>query len=1239
MKNKIFTTTTLCVALIALVIGYGIYGHYYGYLGTATATTFTIADGDVSGFITAMNTAVSGDTINLAANGTYTLTTINNGANGLPVINASITINGNGSTIERSSAFGTPAFRIFYIGNGTLNLNNTTVKNGNVANSGGAFFVNNGNLNLTGSTVKNISSTARGAVYLHGGTITVSSSIIEENTCTGTCSGGGIASDIATANSLTINNSIVRNNVADLAGGGLSGAGMTMTGSAVYGNCVGTSIIAGVCQTNPSDTGNGGGAKIGGNSTISNSSFYSNTATRAGGGIAIENSSTPITLKNLTISGNIANGNGGGINAGTSGSTVSNINAYNLTITDNTGDNDGTDVFDSQTGGGVYFSQFSTSQLNFTFYNSIIAGNHDNSATANKHEDCSGTTNVLTLSSGYNLVGKMNTTSSTHCHFQNTTGDQIGTTGSPINPLLAALADNGGPALPDTTSAKTHALGLLSPAMDTGSPNTPGSGGNSCPTDDERGITRPSDGNADLVLRCDIGAFEYNPADVILQESGGSTNISESGTSDTYTVTLNSRPSANVTITPTPDAQTTILPASLTFTSGTWNTPQTITVSAVDDAVAEGTHTGTVTHAAVSIDPNYNGIAIPNITANIADNDAAGVSIIETGGSTNINENGTTDTYNVVLNTLPTADVTITITPDAQSTAGPSPLTFTTLNWNVPQTVTVSAIDNLVAEGNRLSTITHSSASTDLTYNGIAIQNVTANVTDNDAAGVTVTQSGGSTNVGESGGTDSYDLVLTSQPTASVTLTITSDGPTTVDQTGITFTTLNWNIPQTITVTGVDDLIAEGNHTSNITHSASSVDLTYNGIGISTVVAQVTDNDTAGVNITQSGGSTSLSEGGSPDDYTVALNSEPTADVTVTISPDAQLSVSPTTLTFTTLNWNTAQTVTANAIDDTVVEGSHNGTITHAATSIDTTYDGIVISSVTAGINDNDVVNTAGSSGGSGPVLTETQESANPPSGATTNASTQEPESAPEPGTQEQLRGAAEEKQNLSCTYKKDQQITRVQMACIVLEKLYGESTPFEFIFSGEKIKISREDLLLAQQTGRYKIPGAHKMVSRVEALEIMLKGRELNAGPLTINYSDVKPSDWFYRYVAYAVNNNIMAGYTETAVKEGKVSKYYRFPRTLGKGNTGDDVQKLKELMTELGYYRQQINDIYDNDLAAAIRNFQKDHHLKPVGQMGRYTRAALLRQTFAPYKKNLFKPFSPVTGREIDKLLAKGV
>jgi len=63
----------------------------------------------------------------------------------------------------------------------------------------------------------------------------------------------------------------------------------------------------------------------------------------------------------------------------------------------------------------------------------------------------------------------------------------------------------------------------------------------------------------------------------------------------------------------------TVSPPNLTFTISNWSTPQTVTVTAVNDAVAEGTHNGTITHAAASTDPGYSGIDITAVTATITD--------------------------------------------------------------------------------------------------------------------------------------------------------------------------------------------------------------------------------------------------------------------------------------------------------------------------------------------------------------------------------------------------------------------------------------------------------------------------------------------------------------------------------------------------------------------------------------------------------------------------------------------
>ena len=95
----------------------------------------------------------------------------------------------------------------------------------------------------------------------------------------------------------------------------------------------------------------------------------------------------------------------------------------------------------------------------------------------------------------------------------------------------------------------------------------------------------------------------------------------EGGADGSYTVVLNSAPAGDVVVTAAGGAQISIDPVALTFTSATWDTPRTVTVTAVDDAVAEGTHTDTITHAATSGDADYNGITTSDVSVNITDNE------------------------------------------------------------------------------------------------------------------------------------------------------------------------------------------------------------------------------------------------------------------------------------------------------------------------------------------------------------------------------------------------------------------------------------------------------------------------------------------------------------------------------------------------------------------------------------------------------------------------------------------
>ncbi|MEL7406854.1 MAG: malectin domain-containing carbohydrate-binding protein, partial [Cyanobacteria bacterium J06558_2] len=116
-----------------------------------------------------------------------------------------------------------------------------------------------------------------------------------------------------------------------------------------------------------------------------------------------------------------------------------------------------------------------------------------------------------------------------------------------------------------------------------------------------------------------------NDAQVLIAESNQNTSVTEGGNTDTYQVLLNTQPTANVTINLQFDGQTTADQTSLIFTPQNWSTPQTVTVSAVDDNIGESFHTSTISHTISSTDAAYNNLSVPSVEANIVDNDSSEV--------------------------------------------------------------------------------------------------------------------------------------------------------------------------------------------------------------------------------------------------------------------------------------------------------------------------------------------------------------------------------------------------------------------------------------------------------------------------------------------------------------------------------------------------------------------------------------------------------------------------------------
>lgn len=122
------------------------------------------------------------------------------------------------------------------------------------------------------------------------------------------------------------------------------------------------------------------------------------------------------------------------------------------------------------------------------------------------------------------------------------------------------------------------------------------------------------------------------------------------------------------------------------------------------------------------------------------------------------------------------------------------------------------------------------------------------------APGITVSPTSGLETT-EDGGTAAFDVVLDTQPTADVTIAVSSSDTTegTVDVSTLTFTPTNWDAPQTVTVTGVDDPETDGTIDYTIVLGpATSADAGYDGIDPADVAAMNLDDDQAvtGVSVT-----------------------------------------------------------------------------------------------------------------------------------------------------------------------------------------------------------------------------------------------------------------------------------------------------------------------------------------------------------------------------------------------------
>ncbi len=410
--------------------------------------------------------------------------------------------------------------------------------------------------------------------------------------------------------------------------------------------------------------------------------------------------------------------------------------------------------------------------------------------------------------------------------------------------------------------------------------------------------------------------------------SAATLTVAETSTGS-FGVTLQYVPPGNVTVTLVSSDATaaSVAPASLTFTPANYNTSQTVTVTGLDDADAVN-DTATVTASTA-------GATSGVVSVTVTDNDVLG---IETSVASVAFAEPSSATFGVRLTAQPTGNTTVTMSSsDAGAATVTASLVFTTANWNTYQTATVTGVADADADAEN---VTVTVAST-----GLASRFVTATITDDEVQSIVLTTT--TVALGESGAT-TFGVRLNAEPQANVVVTVVSSdtGAATATPASLTFTSGNYATSQLVTVTGVADL--------DLVNETVIVTIASPGLPSRTVTATVMDDDTQ--SIVSSHTTRTVNEGSSAT-VTVRLAYQPAGNVTVSVSTtnSTYAGVSPTSLTFTSANYATTQSITISSASDDTNYVHNTATVTLSSAGL---------SSVPIAVTqqDNDLLNVSPSS-------------------------------------------------------------------------------------------------------------------------------------------------------------------------------------------------------------------------------------------------------------------------------------